>query len=277
MHAATNARRFHVGCSGWSYPGWKSTFYPKGLTSSNELGYYATAFDTIEIDSTFYTIPSPDVVTTWRDKTPGNFQFVAKLFKGITHELPRAVKEGLLEGLVNRYFASLGHLGSKLAATIIQFPPRFTSKHLDDVISLLNALPENIRHAIEFRDESWFENDELIERIRKQRNLSIAGSIHPDIQPFVKKTGDFYVFRFIGDRELESFGTIQREKRDEMFKIKQLMDVELQDIRDIFVFFNNHYAGFGPASTNLFREMIGLKPARFGAAGKGQSTLSEFL
>ncbi len=269
--------QYHVGCSGWSYDGWKGTFYPDKLPQSKQLEYYASVFDVVEVDSTFYTMPRPDVVKSWRERTPDRFMFVPKLFKGITQELHQAVVDKSLEALVDRYFEGITKLGTKLAATVVQLPPSLHAKHADDLFALLNILPARIKHAIEFRDKSWFEDQRVLHHIEQQENVSIAGSIHPDVEPFVKKTTDFFVFRFVGDRELEWFGAIQRDKQQQMEQIKSQMDAELQDIRDTFVFFNNHYAGFGPASVNLFREMAGMKPARFGVAGKNQTTLGDFL
>jgi uncharacterized protein YecE (DUF72 family) len=274
---AREQERYHVGCSGWAYDGWKGTFYPGKLPQSRWLEYYASIFNVVEVDSTFYTMPRPDIVKRWREKTPAGFSFAPKLFMGITHELHRAVVEKSLETLVNRYFQAISLLGSKLAVTVIQLPPGFHAKHADDLLALLDLLPGNLRYAIEFRDKSWLDEPRVAKRIDDQGNISIAGSIHPDIDPHVRKTADFFVFRFIGDRELEWFGVIQRDKQQEMARIKQRMDADLQDIRDIYVFFNNHYAGFGPASVNLFREMAGLNAVKFGGPGKNQTTLGDFL
>ncbi len=269
--------RYHIGTSGWSYDGWIGTFYPDKLPKSKQLEYYASVFGVVEVDSTFYTMPRPYVVKGWRERTPEGFKFVPKLFKGITHDLHRAVADGSLEDLVDRYFEGITKLGNKLAATVVQLPPKFHAKQVDDLLALLSILPVRIKHAIEFRDRSWFEEPRVLQRIGQLDNVSVAGSIHPDVEPFVRKTADFYVFRFIGDRELEWFGAIQRDKQQQMEQIKHRMDAELQDIRDTFVFFNNHYAGFGPASANLFRGMAGMKPARFGGAVKNQKTLGDFL
>ncbi|NMC07372.1 MAG: DUF72 domain-containing protein [Candidatus Lokiarchaeota archaeon] len=269
--------RYRIGCSGWSYDGWKGTFYPDKLPQARWLEHYASVFDVVEVDSTFYSMPRPDVVKGWRDRTPDGFTFVPKLYKGITHDLHRAVAGHDLERLVDRYFENIMKLGSKLGATVIQLPPKLGAKHADDLLALLDALPGGIRHAIEFRDASWFSEPHVMHRIERQDNVSIAGSIHPDVEPFVRRTADFFVFRFIGDRELQRFGEIQRDLRHEMARIKHRLDAELDNVRETFVFFNNHYAGFGPASVNLFREMAGMPPAKFGAKPKGQATLADFL
>jgi uncharacterized protein YecE (DUF72 family) len=137
--------RYHVGCSGWDYDGWKGTFYPEKLPKAKQLEYYASVFDVVEVDSTFYTMPRPDVVKGWYNRTPEGFKFVPKLFKGITHDLHRAVAEKTLEGLVERYFDAITRLGSKLAATVIQLPPGLHTKHADDLIALLDVLPGRIR------------------------------------------------------------------------------------------------------------------------------------
>lgn len=265
---------YHVGCSGWSYPDWKGPFYPKHLPASEELAAYAGVFDTVEVDSSYYNIPRRDVVASWHDKTPPEFQFVCKMFNGVTHDLVAALREDTLGTMLDRYYSALKPLGSKLAAVLLQFPPSFSIKNDKELHVLLSRIPGEIRHAIELRHGSWFHHEGAIEHLVRE-NVTIAGSLQPHVAPFVEKTGEYYIFRFIGDREIDTFGKIQRDANEEMETVKALLEsVDLAG--DIYVFFNNHYAGFAPESANAFKTMLGLKMKPFKPAGRGQTSLSDF-
>ncbi|MFX0099813.1 MAG: DUF72 domain-containing protein [Candidatus Hodarchaeota archaeon] len=268
---------YHIGASGWNYDGWKSTFYPKKLAASRQLEYYSSIFNTIEVNSTFYNIPRVETVKNWHDKTNKKFIFAVKLFQGITHELYKSLSREKMELLTRKYFDAIEHLREKLKLVLIQLPPSFSSRNWDYLAKLLEILPSKHDYAIEFRHETWFKEHTIIDKIKRMDNVIIAGSIHPSVEPFVEKTGDYFAFRFIGDRELTTFGKIQRDKREEMARIKKMIDEKIQDVRDIFVFFNNHYAGFAIESINMFRELVGLGAREYNALDKGQKTLSDFF
>ncbi|HZD13351.1 MAG TPA: DUF72 domain-containing protein, partial [Candidatus Binatus sp.] len=113
-----------IGCSGWSYKDWIGAFYPKDAQPADYLRLYASVFDAVEIDSTFYRTPSSQQVANWRHVTGDNFRFSAKLPKKITHELKLRDATQQLE----RFYASISQLGSKLGPLVIQLPPSFNTK-----------------------------------------------------------------------------------------------------------------------------------------------------
>lgn len=270
--------RYHLGTSGWSYEGWRANFYPKKLAVSKRLEYYSSIFNSVEVNSTFYNIPRVGTVKNWHDKTPDEFSFAVKMFKGITHELHKGLSKVRMVLHIGKYFDSIESLKNKLKLVLIQLPPSFSSSYWDWLEELLELLPAKHDYAVEFRHHTWFKEEAIISQIKRMDNVIIAGSIHPAIAPFVERTGDYYAFRFIDDRELTTFGWLQRDKIDEMVKIKKMIDERIQDARDIFVFFNNHYAGFAVESVNLFRQLLGLEArGTFGGPVKGQKTLSDFL
>ena len=116
-------QNLHLGTIGWSYSFWKSSFYPAKAVSKDFLSYYATKFDTVEVDSTFYRIPTLQAVTNWRNQTPPNFIFSLKFPNVITHV--KMLKDCQRE--TNLFLERASVLGEKLGALLLQFPPSFWS------------------------------------------------------------------------------------------------------------------------------------------------------
>ncbi|HEX9296673.1 MAG TPA: DUF72 domain-containing protein [Polyangiaceae bacterium] len=140
-----------VGTSGFSYKEWKSIFYPADLPQKRFLSYYATRFPCVEIDSTFYRMPTPETLDGWKDATPDDFRFAIKASQRITHRQRLAVPSDALQ----YQLTLLGRLDSRLGVVLYQLPP-FFRQDLDRLESFLGALPERPRSAFEFRHLSWF-------------------------------------------------------------------------------------------------------------------------
>src|SRR3982750_420584 len=150
-----------IGCQGWNYEDWvtgpagsESIFYPRGTRAPAMLGVYARAFETVEVDSTFYAIPSAQAVETWARRTPDNFTFSLKLPQEITHT--RALRSGstiLLEEFCTRVRA----LGSRLGVILIQMPPHFelTTENAHALREFLPHLPKDTRFSLQFRHPDW--------------------------------------------------------------------------------------------------------------------------
>mgnify|MGYP006305356069 CR=1 FL=1 len=245
---------WHVGCSGWNYKGWGNVFYPIKMPESRQLSYYSSVFDTVEINSTFYNIPSKTITRGWYERTTEDFIFTVKTFRGITHEIHQRLNKYELEPLLAKFYDSIIPLKDKLHAILYQFPPSFTlNRFKKDFFKLVDMIPLKIPVAFEFREKNWFHDEYLLQMIKGENLFSIAGSVHHSIiKPFIETTGSQFLFRFIGDRTLTTFGKIQRDRKEEMQRIKKIIDNKIQGIRDIFIYFNNHYAGFGPESANIF-------------------------
>jgi uncharacterized protein YecE (DUF72 family) len=143
-----------IGTSGFSYKEWKKNFYPSDLPESRFLSYYASRFNGVEIDSTFYRLPTEKTLDAWREATPEGFRFAIKASQKITHRERLVVPSEALTYLLG----ALPRLGEKLGVVLYQLPP-FFKKDLGRLESFLATLPPSPRSAFEFRHLSWFDDD----------------------------------------------------------------------------------------------------------------------
>ena len=250
--------KFYVGCSGWSYTAWQGPFYPSNMDNSKWLEHYSKVFDYVEIDSSFYRIPNIFTVKNWSKVTPSNFRFTAKFPKVITHQ--KRLKH--VDNELRLFFKAMEPLHSKLLALLIQLPPSLDiTEGLQGLREIIPLLDNRFRYAIEIRNHSWFQD--LAYNFFDKNNLCMVWSqlVGIRIPPIV--TSDFLYIRFIGDRTIQekNFGRIQKDRTSEMRKwSRQLMRVQKEEtkLNLAIVTANNHYAGFGPVTANMFRKIIGL-------------------
>jgi uncharacterized protein YecE (DUF72 family) len=255
--------QYHIGCSGWSYTAWLGPFYPSKLENTDWLRYYSQIFDYVEIDSSFYRMPNKFMVKNWVKKTPDNFRFTAKFPKIITHDKHLVdVNEEVCTFLNN-----MEPLQEKTLALLIQLPPSMEiMPGLEGLKELLPYLDRRFRYAVEVRHPSWFQD--LAYNFFTDNNICMAWSqlAHLRTPPIV--TTDFLYVRFIGDRSIDEkdFGKIQKDRILEMKRwANEIKKTETGKIRGrrnevnlAMIAANNHYAGFGPGTANLFRKMVGL-------------------
>jgi uncharacterized protein YecE (DUF72 family) len=142
--------KIHIGTSGWSYPHWQGAFYPEKLAERERLGFYARHFDSVEINNSFYRLPSPDTLARWRDSVPPGFRFALKASRYVTHMKKLQDPDKSLAGLFERAAV----LEDKLGPILFQMPPRWHC-NAQRLASFLAALPTGFRYAFEFRDRSW--------------------------------------------------------------------------------------------------------------------------
>jgi uncharacterized protein YecE (DUF72 family) len=142
----------HIGTSGWHYNHWVGPFYPKHTPSHEFLGIYTQQFHTVEINNTFYQLPSQDSLMDWRKGTPKQFLFACKASRFITHM--KKLKDP--EPSIKRFFETIQVLGNKLGPILFQLPPRWKI-NIERLEAFLKVLPLKYRYAFEFRDESWFD------------------------------------------------------------------------------------------------------------------------
>ena len=253
---------FFIGCSGWSYTAWKGPFYPPNLESSEWLRYYSQKFDYVEIDSSFYKIPNQFMVKNWDRKTPDNFRFAAKFPKIITHDKHLVdVKEE-----VELFLKVMEPLREKTLALLIQLPPSMEIiPGLEGLRQLVPLLDSKFRYAVEVRHQSWFQD--LAYNFFANNNLCMVWSQLAGIRTPPIVTTDFLYVRFIGDRSIDenNFGKIQKDRVLEMSKwarrVKRVEEEKKKENKELslaMIASNNHYAGFGPGTANMFRKMIGL-------------------
>jgi uncharacterized protein YecE (DUF72 family) len=254
--------QYYIGCSGWSYTSWEGPFYPSGTENFRWLNYYSHVFDHVEIDSSFYRTPSLQMVKNWSMKTPKNFKFTAKFPKVITHDKRLLNVDKELE----RFFDAMGPLENKTLTLLLQLPPSlqiFTG--LERLRELVHQLDPRFRYAVEVRHPSWFQD--LSYSFFANNDICMVWSVVAELQTPPIITTDFVYLRFIGDRSIQEkdFGRIQIDRIAEMQKwannIKNIQEDER--IRLSIVAANNHYAGFGPGTANVFRNMLGLSDAKW--------------
>ena len=251
--------KYFLGCSGWSYDGWKRSFYPQDLDNKYWLSYYSKIFDFVEIDSTFYRIPSKFMVNNWDKRTPDNFRFAVKFPKVITHD--KRLKDVKKE--IERFYDVMEPLYDKILVFLIQLPPSLQiAEGLDLIRNLQYQLDPSFRYAIEVRHHSWF--NELFYNYIKEKKYCLVWSQQDIVITPPVVTTDFIYLRLIGDRSIneKDFGIINKDRTKEMeiwSKILEDDDRKVKDLNMAIIAANNHYAGFGPMTAKLFAEMMNLK------------------
>jgi uncharacterized protein YecE (DUF72 family) len=281
--------QYYVGCSGWSYTSWQGPFYPPTIDNSGWLKYYSRVFDYVEIDSSFYRIPSPFMVKNWYKRSTPNFRFTAKFPKIITHD--KRLKD--VDKELDRFFEAIRPLADKTLALLIQLPPSLhILEGLQRLRDLVPGLDNRFRYAVEVRHSSWFQD--LAYNFFANNDICLVWSQLTELQTPPILTTDFLYLRFIGDRSIheKDFGRIQIDRVLEMQKWADKFEaIQDERIRLAIVAANNHYAGFGPGTANVFRNMLGVPEAKWEDKGEQQQeekypqhdldvkqrTLSEFL
>lgn len=267
MEQQPHRMQYYIGCSGWSYTSWQGPFYPKDIENSKWLRYYSKIFDYVEIDSTFYRIPNEFMVKNWYKRTPENFRFTAKLPKVITHDKRLS---NIDEDQLSYFFDSMSELKEKLLALLIQLPPSIgIVEGLEALRNILPHLDKQFRYAVEVRHRSWFQD--LAYNFFANNNMCLVWSQLADIRTPRVVTSDFVYVRFIGDRSIQEkdFGRIQIDRIKEMKKVARNFkgitnEGNLSSVRFAIIAANNHYAGFGPGTVNVFRQLLGLEELRWG-------------
>lgn len=159
--------RLRVGASGWNYAEWKGTFYPRDLKPAAMLGYYAERFTTVEVNASFYRMPTSKVVAGWASAVPPHFTFALKAPQRITH----FARLRDVDDTVRAFCDVARGLGERLGPLLFQLPPSFR-KDTDRLGDILYIVPPDVRMAWEFRHASWFADD-VYERLRA-RNAALA-------------------------------------------------------------------------------------------------------
>jgi uncharacterized protein YecE (DUF72 family) len=176
-----------TGTSGFSYPAWRGTFYPEKLPEAKMLGFYAERLATVEINNTFYRMPSAEILARWAADVPPGFRFALKSPRRITHE-KRLVD---VADTVERLAATVRELGERLGPILFGLPPNM-KKDLPRLDAFLAALPAGVQAAVEFRHESWFTDD--VYAALKARNTALCVADSEDLStPFEATAGWGYL------------------------------------------------------------------------------------
>jgi uncharacterized protein YecE (DUF72 family) len=239
-----NARAF-IGTSGYTYKSWDKTFYgdtPKKL----QLEYYSTQFPTVEINATFYRLPSEAMVRGWRDRVDPKFRYALKGSRFITH----MKKLANLGGAVDVYFDRIAPLQERTAIILWQLPPML-KKDLPRLDDFLAQLPRSYRHAVEFRERSWYEDD-TFELLRKHKASHVALS-SGGMPMNLTVTADIIYIRFHG---LEG-GAAHDYSRRELQPWADYICEQADKGRTLYIYFNNDINVRAPENAKMLMEMIG--------------------
>jgi uncharacterized protein YecE (DUF72 family) len=256
--------RLRIGCSSWTSEAWWGRIYPRELASDQRLSAYARLFDTVEVDSSYYRDPGAFLVRRWARSTPEDFVFTMKVPRDLLDPKLPVDREA-----IGAFEEHARELGPKLGALLLQFPPWATPARAGRFLSeLLPALDPGLRHAVELRDAGWFQGTTKAALLRElgDRRIALAWSYltYVDVPP--ELTTDFVYLRFIGDHTTvpeESHGDLRVDRRRETRLWASRVEGVRDTVTNVFAFFNNHFAGFAPASANLFREALGLEPVGY--------------
>jgi uncharacterized protein YecE (DUF72 family) len=248
-----------IGTSGYNYPEWKGRFYPAALPAAKMLPYYAERFPTVEINYTFYRMPTEKLVAGWAAHTPSPYKLTLKAPRRITHD-SRLKNCG---DLVKAFCGVAGTLGDKLGALLFQLPPS-TKKDLAVFDAFLDELPPKVCAAFEFRHPSWLD-EEVFERLRA-RNLALCVADTGDRSPRkgdgsprlvrrpvpvrtpVRITADYAYFR------LRDEGYTA----DDIARWADTIARDTASCRDVFVYFKHEEEGKGPELAALLRQRLGV-------------------
>ena len=238
--------RIRVGCSGWNYRDWRGRVYPEGLPARRWLAHYATLFDTVEVNATFYRLARPEAVAAWLAAVPPGFVFAVKGSQFLTH-MKRLT--GMEQGL-ERFYAGIAPLAAsaKMGPVLWQLPERFR-KDTDRLAAALDVLPPG-RHCFEFRHPSWF-CDEVLDLLR-WHGAGLAVGDHPERpwQPWLR-TADWSFVRFHYGRRGRRGNYSDAELRELAPRVS-----ELAGDGDCFAYFNNDWEGFAVRNAVRLRALL---------------------
>lgn len=227
----------YVGTSGYSYKEWKGSFYPDDLPAKSMLRYYAERFRAVEINNTFYRMPTASVLEAWSSEVPTDFQFVLKASRQITHI--KRLKD--VADSVSYLLEVAAALKDRLGALLFQLPPNL-KKDIPRLRDFLALLPPERRTAFEFRHQSWFDED-TFGLLNDHRAALCIAEAETDLEvPFVA-TADWGYLR------------LRRPDYDDVELGNRAHRVREQGWKDVFVFFKHEDEGKAPLMARRFLEL----------------------
>ncbi len=221
-----------VGTSGYNYPEWKGSFYPADLPAKKMLPYYAGRFPTVEINYTFYRMPTPKLIAGWREQVPPVFRFTLKAPKRITHD--RRLRPAEVGESLHGFLTAASELGPQMAALLFQLPPNF-KKDLPLLGEFLSLLPPATTAAFEFRHPSWLEDD--VFDLLGSRNVALCIADSDTRETPIVATADYAYLRLrdegYGDGDIAKWTAIAQQLS--------------RTAKDVFVYFKHEDEGKGAA------------------------------
>lgn len=247
----------YLGAQGWSYPSWVGPFYPPGTPSGAFLEAYATHFDTVELDTTFYAIPRASTVDGWCTRTPDGFRFAAKFPQDITH------KKGLIDCAeeTGAFLMTMARLEHKLGPLLLQMPPSWGTGAFEALATFLRDLPTGFRCALEVRHRSWLGAEvfpRLVDLLRRHA-VALCLTQQAGMPVIDQVTAPFVYVRWLGRREDiidDDFSRVRINRDVQLDRWAGQVARYLQEGLAVYGYFNNHYQGHSPASVRALQARL---------------------
>ena len=236
--------KVHIGTSGWTYDDWLDRFYPRGEKKLSRLQQYARTFRSVEINASFYRMPTPRAMETWLAETPDDFVFTAKTSRFITHR--KRLREPEIH--IPIFYGRIWGLAPKLGALLIQLPPNFRCD-VERLGAFVDLLPPQ-RYALEFRHDSWW--TEEVYAFLREKDLAfcqyhLAGVLSPDVV-----TADFVYLRLHGPGAAYKGSYDDATLQDWTQRIGRWRD----EGRDVFAYFDNDEKAYAAEDARRLQEML---------------------
>jgi len=222
------SNKLYIGTSGWNYKHWLGRFYPEKMRAAEMLEFYSRHFKTVELNNSFYHLPTVKAFHSWRETVPDDFVFAVKGSRFVTPmKKVKAPKTS-----TKKFFARVEHLAEKLGPILFQLPPHW-HVNIERLATFLERLPTQYRYAFEFRGHSWF-TDEVYELLKKHNAAlcfyQMAGYESPH-----EITANFIYVRFHGTESTYGGSYTTSQLRGWARRIKKWR----ADSKEVFVYFNN--------------------------------------
>jgi uncharacterized protein YecE (DUF72 family) len=251
MRAKNNKpAEIRIGTSGWNYRHWRGVFYPEGLPTKRWFEFYKDYFDTVEINNTFYHLPTAEVFCAWARQAPAGFLYAAKANRYLTHMKKLRDPAEPLELFLDRVRRLKDHLGPIL----YQLPPHWRCD-VARLADFIQHLPADLRHVFEFRDTSWCHEEVKALLTKTGMNYCIHDSRRFDCPAWV--TGPLVYIRFHGPRDQRRNGCYNRAH---LFGWAEKIRQFHQSGRDVFVYFNNDTCGHAVTNARELQRMLHVEP-----------------
>jgi uncharacterized protein YecE (DUF72 family) len=226
--------KINIGCSGWVYRDWRGPVYPDNLPQRQWFDYYATRFDTVEINNTFYRLPLPSTVDRWAERAPPGFVYALKVGRFGSHRMKLRGAASWLPNHVER----AERLGDKLGPNLLQLPPRWP-RNVERLDEFLSAAPSTMRWAVELREPSWL-HDETYELLSRHHAALCIHDLLPE-HPWVL-TAEWTYVRFHGPDALNrkyqgGYGG------GRLWRVAKRLGNWADHGHDVYAYFNNDYQG----------------------------------
>lgn len=236
---------YYIGTSGWHYEHWRGLFYPEKLAKSKWLEFYARHFTTVELNNSFYHLPSEKAFVNWHESSSNGFVFAVKVSRFITHiKRLQNVEEPL-----RNFLSRVDFLRDKLGPLLYQLPPNM--KRNDRILeAFLAILPPHYRHVFEFRHESWI--DDGVFDILRRHNAGLCVFDMPDFTCPLVAMADFAYIRFHGSTGLYWSCYSDDELSDWAVRIAELG----RNVNPVYIYFNNDAEAYAVKNAKTIAQLL---------------------